>query len=305
MPRDPILTLTVSLGNSISLSLFLLPPIQMCFALSVVFLLIYQCSFPPSESIFSCLILLIHLSPQLQALICPLGFPHFYPFSWGGSFSGSTDCFLFPPAFAGADGFGRSRIMPWSKACPVPSSTQTLAPLRGSWHSIELHSPSSAPPGEQRKIPAATCATGGRLKADPKGLQWVRVYKHKGALMQPDLGGISAPMGSTWGGVLDCKYMGAAAQGCVWVEMGLGWHSPPIETLSVGLGRRMLRSCAPYSSAVFATNWRAGFGQHEHSGTVQYQSQVIAFKAQGVWMCFVGWDLDSMHVCMSWYLLAY
>lgn len=25
--------------------------------------------------------------------------------------------------------------MPWSKACPMPSSTQTLAPPGGSWHS--------------------------------------------------------------------------------------------------------------------------------------------------------------------------
>lgn len=38
--------------------------------------------------------LLIHLSPQLQALICPLGFPHFYPFCWDGPFSAVL--WLFP-----------------------------------------------------------------------------------------------------------------------------------------------------------------------------------------------------------------
>lgn len=78
----------------------------------------------------------------------------------------------------------------------MPSSTQTLVPLRGSWPSLEPCSLSTPPAGAQRTIPVATCATSGRLKADPKDLQWVRVYKHKGALVQPGLEGISAPMDS-------------------------------------------------------------------------------------------------------------
>lgn len=43
-----------------------------------------SCSFPNALSLqlspFFFLISLIHLFPELQALICPLGFPHFYPF---------------------------------------------------------------------------------------------------------------------------------------------------------------------------------------------------------------------------------
>lgn len=64
---------------------------------------------------------------------------------------------------------------------------------------------------------------------------------------------------------------------CTWVhvegetreEMGLGQHSPSIHMLPVGPGRRMLRLCTPLprpsACAMFAADWRAGFGQHEHS----------------------------------------
>lgn len=50
----------------------------------------------------------------------------------------------------------------------------------------------------------------------------------------------------------------------------------------------------PSAQTIFATEWRASFGQHEHSGTVQYHSRAIAFKGQGVWMWFVGWDLAAV-----------
>lgn len=79
---------------------------------------------------------------------------------------------------------------------------------------------------------------------------------------------------------------------------GAGTAQPSHKDTSVRLGRRMLRLCAPllrpYATAIFATKWRDGFGQHEHSGTVHYHSQLIAFKGQGVWLWFVGWDLAAV-----------
>jgi len=187
------------------------------FPLSLLFtpvLLSMSSSCSSSNARFCCLIPLIHLLPQLQGVICPLGFPHFYPFCWDGPFSAMLrNCLLFPLALAVAVGLTASRDVPRSEACPVLSSTQALAPLGRAGLS-------SPPPGTQRTIPAATSATRGRLKADPKGLQWVRVYKHKGALMQPGLGGISAPMGNARGGVPGLKGHGM----CVWMEKpGLCW----------------------------------------------------------------------------------
>lgn len=94
-----------------------------------------------------------------------------------------------------------------------------------------------------------------------------------------------------------CCCTGVCLDGETREEEGLGWHSPPTETLPVGLGRRMLRLCTPLprpcACAMIATNWGA-LGSMSAVAQTGHRDQVIAFKGRGVWMCFVAWDLAAV-----------
>lgn len=107
--------------------------------------------------------------------------------------------------------------------------------------------------------------------------------------MLPDLGGISAPNGQHMGWcpglkVLRCCCTGLCLDGESRQEVRLGWHSPPVDTLPVRLGRRMLRLYAPLPRLYLPQNGELALGS---MSTVAQSSTTVGLllSRDGVFGC--------------------